>query len=103
MYICTVHLKMPSDAPRDFIFLDNYINDKLIKRLDIANANYVKLSKQINVIKKLHKSDHKPIRKTSKTKKKKSKNKFKKKKSKNGQVHIAKVDEQSDRKEIKDL
>ncbi|CAB5102909.1 unnamed protein product [Rhizophagus irregularis] len=87
---------MPPDAPRDLTSLDNYINDELIRRLGVANANYAKLSKQINVIKKLHKSGRKPTRKTSKTKKKKSKNKSKKKKSKSGRVHTARVDEQSD-------
>ncbi|RIA89707.1 hypothetical protein C1645_876558 [Glomus cerebriforme] len=86
MYIHAVRLEMSPDAPRDITFLDNYINDELISRLDIANANnanYAKLSKQmVNVIKKLHKSGRKPARKTSKTKKKKLKNKSKKKKSK---------------------
>jgi len=96
MYICAVRLGMPPDAPRDLTSLDNYINDELIRRLGVANANYAKLSKQINAVKKLYKSDRKPTCKTSKTKKKKLKNKSKKKKSKSGQVHIAKVDEQSD-------
>src|SRR5947207_14763198 len=96
MYIRAVHLEMPPDAPRDLKFLDNYINDELIRRLGVANANYAKLSKQINAVKKLHKSGRKPTRKTSKTKKKKSKNKSKKKKSKSDRVHPARVDEQSD-------
>ncbi|GBB87013.1 hypothetical protein RclHR1_13470009 [Rhizophagus clarus] len=96
MYIRAVRLGMPSDAPRDLTSLDNYINDELIRRLGVANANYAKLSKQINAVKKLHKSGRKPTRKTSKTKKKKSKNKSKKKKSKSGRVHTARVDEQSD-------
>ena len=101
MYIRAVRLGMPPDVPRDLTSLDNYINDELIKRLDVANtnnANYVKLFKQmVNVIKKLNKSGHKPTCKTSKTKKKKSKNKSKKKKkSKSGQVYTARVDEQSD-------
>jgi hypothetical protein len=97
MYIHAICLGMPPDAPRDLTSLDNYINDELIRRLGVANANYAKLSKQINAVKKLHKSGRKPTRKTSKTKKKKSKNKSKKKKkSKSGRVHIAKVDEQSD-------
>ncbi|PKK57100.1 hypothetical protein RhiirC2_798658 [Rhizophagus irregularis] len=39
---------MPPDAPRDLTSLDNYINGELIKRLGVANANYAKLSKQIN-------------------------------------------------------
>ena len=55
MYICAVRLKMPPDALRNLISLDNYINDELIRRLGIANANYAKLSKQINAVKKLHK------------------------------------------------
>jgi hypothetical protein len=63
---------MPPDAPRDLTSLDNYINDELIRRLGVANANYAKLSKQINAVKKLHKSGHKPTHKTSKTKKKKT-------------------------------
>ena len=96
LYIRAVRLGMPPDAPRDLTSLDNYINDELIRRLSLANANYAKLSKQINAVKKLYKSDRKPTCKTSKTKKKKLKNKFKKKKSKSGQVHIAKVDKQSD-------
>ena len=96
MYIRAVRLGMPPDAPRDLTSLDNYINDELIRRLGVANANYAKLSKQINAVKKLHKSGRKPTRKTSKTKKKKSKNKSKKKKSKSGRVHTARVDEQSD-------
>ncbi|CAB4393911.1 unnamed protein product [Rhizophagus irregularis] len=95
MYICAVCLGMPPDAPRDLTSLDNYINDELIRRLDVANANYAKLSKQINAVKKLHKSGRKSTRKSSKTKKKKSKNKSKKKKkSKSGRVHTARVDEQ---------
>src|SRR6266540_2117794 len=64
MYIRAVCLEMLPDIPRDFTFLDNYINDKLIKRLGIANtnnANYAKLSKQmINVVKKLNKNGRKP-------------------------------------------
>src|SRR6266496_4652889 len=98
MYIHTICLGIPPNAPRDLTSLDNYINDELIRRLGVANANYAKLSKQmVNVVKKLYKSGHKPTRKTSKIKKKKSKNKSKKKKkSKSGQVHIARVDEQSD-------
>jgi hypothetical protein len=60
--------------------------------LGVANANYAKLSKQINAVKKLHKSGHKSTCKSFKTKKKKLKNKSKKKKkSKSGQVHIARV------------
>ena len=98
MYIRAVHLKMSPDAPRDLTSLDNYINDELIRRLGVANANYAKLSKQmVNVVKKINKSGRKPTRKTSKTKKKKSKNKSKKKKkSKSGRVHTARVDAQSD-------
>ena len=96
MYIRAVRLGMPPDAPRDLTSLDNYINDELIRRLGLANANYAKLSKQINAVKKLHKSGRKPTYKTSKTKKKKLKNKSKKKKSKSGRVHIARVDDQSD-------
>ena len=85
---------MPLDALRDLTFLDNYINDELIRRLGVANANYAKLSKQmVNVVKKINKSGRKPTCKTSKTKKKKSKNKSKKKKkSKSSQVHTAIVD-----------
>src|SRR3989442_14734990 len=90
MYIRAVRLGMPSDAPRDLTSLDNYINDELIRRLGVANTNYAKLSKQINAVKKLHKSGRKPTHKTSKTKKKKSKNKSKKKKnSKSDRIHIA--------------
>src|SRR6266498_3516210 len=98
MYIHVIHLGMPPDASRDLISLDNYINDELIRRLGVTNANYAKLSKQmVNVIKKINKSGCKPTRKTSKIKKKKSKNKSKKKKkSKSGRVHTAIVDEQSD-------
>ncbi|CAB4401221.1 unnamed protein product [Rhizophagus irregularis] len=59
MYIRAVRLGMPSDAPRDLTSLDNYINDELIRRLSVANANYAKLSKQINAVKKLHKSGRK--------------------------------------------
>jgi hypothetical protein len=81
MYIHAICLGMPPDAPRDLTFLNNYINDELIRRLGVANTNYAKLSKQINAVKKLHKSGHKSTRKTSKTKKKKSKNKSKKKKN----------------------
>ncbi len=61
-------LEMPPNILRDLTFLDNYINDKLIRRLDIVNANYAKLSKQINVVKKLYKSGRKPTRKTFKMK-----------------------------------
>ncbi|CAB4381581.1 unnamed protein product [Rhizophagus irregularis] len=61
MYIRAVRLGMPPDAPRDLTSLDNYINDELIRRLGVANANYAKLSKQINAVKKLHKSGRKPI------------------------------------------
>ena len=43
MYIRAVRLGMPSEAPRDFTFLDNYINDELIKRLGV-NVNYTKLN-----------------------------------------------------------
>src|SRR2546423_6295480 len=76
MYIRAVRLGMPPDAPRDLTSLDNYINDELIRRLGVTNANYAKLSKQmINVVKKINKSGCKPTRKTSKTKKKKLTNK----------------------------
>ena len=96
MYIRAIRLGMPPDAPRDLTSLDNYINDELISRLGVANANnanYAKLSKQmVNVVKKLHKSSRKSTCKTFKTKKKKSKNKSKK----SGRVYIARVDEQSD-------
>ena len=85
MYIRAVRLGMPVDAPKDLTSLDNYINDELIRRLGVANANYAKLFKQmVNVVKKINKSGRKPTCKTSKTKKKKSKNKSKKKKSKSG-------------------
>ena len=91
IYIRAVRLEMPPNVPRDLTFLDNYINDELIRRLDVANTNYAKLSKQINAVKKLHKSGCKSIRKTFKTKKKKLKNKSKKKKkSKSSRVHIGK-------------
>ena len=57
MYIRAVRLRMPPDTPRDPMFLDNYINDELIRRLGVANTNYAKLSKKyfqmINVVKKL--------------------------------------------------
>jgi len=53
MFICAVCLGMPPDAPRDLTSLDNYINDELIRRLGIANANYAKLFKQmVNVVKR---------------------------------------------------
>src|SRR5256885_8779231 len=99
MYIRAIRLGMPPDAPRDLTSLDNYINDELIRRLGVANANYAKLSKQmVNVVKKINKSGRKPTRKTSKTKKKKSKNKSKKKKkSKSGRIHTARVDRKSTR------
>jgi len=45
MYICAMHLGMLSEASRDLTSLDNYINDELIRRLGVANANYTKLSK----------------------------------------------------------
>ncbi len=77
-------LGMPPDVLKDLTSLDNYINNELIRRLGIINANYAKLFKQINAVKKLYKSGRKPTHKTSKTKKKKSKNKSKKKKSKSG-------------------
>jgi hypothetical protein len=85
MYIHAVHLEMPLDAPKDLTSLDNYINDELIKRLDV-NANYAKLFKQmVNIVKKMIKSSRKSTHRTFKIKKKKSKNKFKKKKkSKSG-------------------
>ena len=51
IYIRVVRLGMPPDAPRDLTSLDNYINDELIRRLGVANANYAKLSKQINALK----------------------------------------------------
>ena len=96
MYIRAIRLEMPPNAPRDLTSLDNYINDELIRRLGVANTNYAKLSKQINAVKKLHKSGRKSTCKTSKTKKKKLKNKFKKKKSKSDWVHIARIDDQPD-------
>src|SRR4051794_12556444 len=87
MYIHAVRLEMPPDAPRDLTSLDNYINNELIRRLGVTNANYAKLSKQmVNMVKKMNKSGCKSTRKS--TKKKKSKNKPKKKKFKSGQVHI---------------
>ena len=53
MYIRAVRLEMLPDASRDLTSLDNYINDELIRRLGVANANYAKLFKQmVNVIKK---------------------------------------------------
>src|SRR3954452_6579018 len=70
MYIRAIRLGMPPDAPRDLTSLDNYINDELIRRLGVANANYAK--QMVNVVKKINKSGRKPTRKTSKTKKKKS-------------------------------
>src|SRR2546423_2462910 len=97
MYIRAVRLGMPPNAPRDLTSLDNYINDKLIKRLGTNDANNAKLSKlMVNIVKKLNKSGRKSTRKTFKTKKKKSKNKSKKKKSKRGREHIARIDEQSE-------
>src|SRR2546421_12053967 len=45
MYIRAVRLGMPVDAPKDLTSLDNYINDELIRRLGVANTNYIKLSK----------------------------------------------------------
>ncbi len=76
MYIRAMCLEMLSNASRDLTSLDNYINDELIRRLDVVNANYIKLFKQmINIVKKIYKNDHKLICKTFKTKKKKLKNK----------------------------
>ncbi len=46
MYIHAVHLGMPVDVSKVLTSLDNYINDELIRRLDIANTNYTKLSKK---------------------------------------------------------
>ena len=57
MYIRTVRLKMPVDASKDLTSLNNYINDELIRRLDVTNTNYAKLfkkySQMVNVVKKL--------------------------------------------------
>ncbi len=57
MYIHAVRLEMPVDVPKDLTSLDNYINDELIRKLGIANTNYIKLSKKysqmVNVVKKL--------------------------------------------------
>ncbi len=36
---------MLSDALRDLTSLNNYINNKLIRKLDVTNVNYAKLSK----------------------------------------------------------
>ncbi len=58
MYIHAVHLGILVDASKELTSLDNYINDELIKRLNIFNTNYVKLSKKytqiVNVIKSYH-------------------------------------------------
>src|SRR2546423_13483358 len=70
MYIRAVRLGMPPDAPRELTSLDNYINDELIRRLGVTNANYAKLFKQmVNVVKKINKSDCKPTRKLLKQRK----------------------------------
>src|SRR5436305_56191 len=57
IYIRAVRLEMSVDAPKDLTSLDNYINDKLIRRLGVANTNYTKLfkkySQMVNVVKKL--------------------------------------------------
>ena len=87
MYIRAVRLGMLVDAPKDLTSLDNYINDKLIRRLGVANTNYTKLSKKysqmVNVVKKLaqhkcskcgkagHNSRKCPRKKKSKSKKSK--------------------------------
>ncbi len=72
------------DVSKDFIFLDNYINDELIRRLDVANINYAKFFKKyfqiVNMIKKLAQHKYFNYSKTSYNshkypKKKKSKSK----------------------------
>ena len=45
IYIYVMHLRMLSDALRDLTSLNNYINNKLIRKLDVTNVNYAKLSK----------------------------------------------------------
>ena len=36
MYVLARRLRMPFDAPRDVTSLNNYIDDELIRRLDIV-------------------------------------------------------------------
>ncbi len=94
MYICAVQLGMPVDAPKDLTFLDNYINDELIRRLDVANTNYIKLfkkySQMVNVIKKLVKHKCSNCGKTGHNSHKYPRKK--KSKSKKGKVNLATLD-----------
>ncbi|PKK58969.1 hypothetical protein RhiirC2_857556 [Rhizophagus irregularis] len=39
MYTLSRRLGMPDDAPRDITFLDDYINDELMRRMDIVEAS----------------------------------------------------------------
>ncbi len=40
MYLFTRHLEVLLDTSRDVASLDNYINNELIKRLDIVSERY---------------------------------------------------------------
>ena len=94
MYIHAVYLGMPPDALKDLIFLDNYINDELIRRLDVANTNYAKLSKKysimVNAVKKLSKHKCSNCGKAGHNSRKCSRKK--KSKSKKGKVNLATLD-----------
>ncbi|PKC65979.1 hypothetical protein RhiirA1_460328 [Rhizophagus irregularis] len=94
MYIRAVRLGMPPDAPRDLTSLDNYINDKLIKRLGTNDANYAKLSKKysqmVNVVKKLAQHKCSKCGKTGHNSRKCPRKK--KSKSKKGKVNLATLD-----------
>src|SRR6266542_1977264 len=94
MYICAVRLGMPVDVSKDFTFLDNYINDKLIRRLGVANTNYIKLSKKysqmVNVVKKLAQHKCSKCGKAGHNSRKYSRKK--KSKSKKGKVNLATLD-----------
>ncbi|CAB4485467.1 unnamed protein product [Rhizophagus irregularis] len=94
MYIRAVRLGMPPNAPRDLTSLDNYINDKLIKRLGTNDANYAKLSKKysqmVNVVKKLAQHKCSKCGKTGHNSRKCPRKK--KSKSKKGKVNLATLD-----------
>ncbi len=94
MYIRAVHLEMPVDVSKDLIFLDNYINDELIRRLGIANTNYTKLFKKysqiVNVVKKLAKHKCSNCGKAGHNFRKCPRKK--KNKSKKGKVNLATLD-----------
>src|SRR6266496_322628 len=94
MYIRAVRLGMSVDAPKDLTSLDNYINDKLIRRLGVANTNYTKLSKKysqmVNVVKKLAQHKCSKCGKASHNSRKCPRKK--KSKSKKGKVNLTTLD-----------